>query len=197
MILPTRFMYHVNARPYYNYDFMRGFVKIFMDLMKIQERESGLGAEHPLWDRLQNVLVLFFFAALFTDGLSSIYFGRSTVLASVLSFPILILPALFFFAFGIYLAKESHKTIFTRNGRPSFIDFGVYSHLRHPMYLGGLLILLGILFAEFSIIAFVAWMVLFIACDWMATYEEKDLVRTLGEEYINYQKKVPKWFPKF
>jgi len=29
----------------------------------------------------------------------------------------------------------------------------------------------------------------------MATYEEKDLIRILGEEYTAYQKRVPKWFP--
>jgi protein-S-isoprenylcysteine O-methyltransferase Ste14 len=34
----------------------------------------------------------------------------------------------------------------------------------------------------------------FIACDWMASYEEKDLVRVLGDKYVDYQKKVSKWF---
>jgi protein-S-isoprenylcysteine O-methyltransferase Ste14 len=32
--------------------------------------------------------------------------------------------------------------------------------------------------------------------DKMATYEEKDLIRILGKEYIAYQKRVPKWCPK-
>ncbi|TRZ53385.1 MAG: hypothetical protein D4S01_01460 [Dehalococcoidia bacterium] len=30
----------------------------------------------------------------------------------------------------------------------------------------------------------------------MATYEEKDLVRTLREEYVAYQRIVQKWFPR-
>jgi protein-S-isoprenylcysteine O-methyltransferase Ste14 len=30
--------------------------------------------------------------------------------------------------------------------------------------------------------------------DRMATYEERDLIRILGEQYLNYQKRVPKWF---
>jgi protein-S-isoprenylcysteine O-methyltransferase Ste14 len=30
----------------------------------------------------------------------------------------------------------------------------------------------------------------------MTTYEEKSLIQILGEEYIAYQKRVPKWFPK-
>jgi protein-S-isoprenylcysteine O-methyltransferase Ste14 len=30
----------------------------------------------------------------------------------------------------------------------------------------------------------------------MAAYEEKDLVKILGEEYISYQNRVSRWFPK-
>jgi protein-S-isoprenylcysteine O-methyltransferase Ste14 len=32
--------------------------------------------------------------------------------------------------------------------------------------------------------------------DKMATYEEEDLIRVLGEEYVAYQKRVPKWCPR-
>jgi protein-S-isoprenylcysteine O-methyltransferase Ste14 len=30
----------------------------------------------------------------------------------------------------------------------------------------------------------------------MATYEEKNLVKLLGEQYVSYQKRVSKWIPK-
>jgi protein-S-isoprenylcysteine O-methyltransferase Ste14 len=64
------------------------------------------------------------------------------------------------------------------------------------MYLGMLLIPLVFLFLEFSLIAFVIWTVFLIVCDWMASYEERDLIKILGERYIAYRKKVPKWLPK-
>jgi protein-S-isoprenylcysteine O-methyltransferase Ste14 len=37
------------------------------------------------------------------------------------------------------------------------------------------------------------WVGLFVFFDRMATYEERDLIRILGEQYLNYQKQVPKW----
>ena len=55
------------------------------------------------------------------------------------------------------------------------------------------MILFGFLFLKFSLIAFAIWVVYFVLCDWMASYEERDLLRVLGEEYANYQRRVPKW----
>jgi protein-S-isoprenylcysteine O-methyltransferase Ste14 len=161
---------------------------------QIQGKEHGLGAEHPLWDDLQNILIILFFIAVIADGVSQFYLSHSTVLVNAFSFPLLIIPGLLCIVTGIYLIKESHRTVFVKEERPRFVDSGVYSRVRHPMYLGMLLILLGILFFELSLIAFAIWIMFFIACDWMATYEEKDLVRVLGDKYVDYQKKVPKWF---
>jgi protein-S-isoprenylcysteine O-methyltransferase Ste14 len=96
---------------------------------------------------------------------------------------------------GLHLVRESHRAVLGWE-EPGFVDSGVYSMVRHPMYLGGMLALLGFLFIEFSMIAFAVWVALFAACDWMATYEEKDLVRILGEEYEDYQRRVPKWIPR-
>jgi protein-S-isoprenylcysteine O-methyltransferase Ste14 len=64
------------------------------------------------------------------------------------------------------------------------------------MYLGVLMFCLGFFFASPSLLSLGVWIGFFIVYDKMATYEEKDLVRILGEEYIAYQKRVPKWFPR-
>jgi len=95
--------------------------------------------------------------------------------------------------------KESHGAVFGKAGMPELLDSGVYSLVRHPMYLGGLMILLGFLFLNFSIVALVIWTVYVSLCNWMATYEEKDLLRVLGKQYADYQNRVPKWliFSKF
>jgi protein-S-isoprenylcysteine O-methyltransferase Ste14 len=109
------------------------------------------------------------------------------------AYPILLLPAIFLIALGVYLVRESHGAVFVKTGKPNFVDSGVYSFVRHPMYLGGLMILLGFLFLRFSLIAFAIWVIYFVLCDWMASYEENDLVRILGQRYVSYQHKVPKW----
>lgn len=162
-------------------------------MSKIPEKHVRLGSEHPLWDRIQIVLIGSFVVAMLLDNISTLSLGYSSILERVSAYPILLLPAVFLITFGVYLVKESHAAVFAKTGKPEFVDSGVYSLVRHPMYLGGLLILLGFLFLKFSLIAFAIWVIFFVLCDWMASYEEKDLLRVLGKEYVNYQSRVPKW----
>ena len=157
------------------------------------EKHVRLGSEHPLWDRIQIVLISSFIVVMLFDNVSTLSFGYPSILERVSAYPILLLPAVFLIAFGVYLVKESHAAVFAKTVEPKFVDSGVYSIVRHPMYLGGLMILLGFLFLKFSLIAFVIWVVYFVLCDWMASYEEKDLLRVLGKEYADYQSRVPKW----
>lgn len=107
------------------------------------------------------------------------------------------LPSFLSLSFGIYLALKSHDAIFGETtGQSHLIDFGVYSWVRHPMYLGTLMFCLGFFFAISSLLSLGVWIVFFIVYDRMATYEEKDLIRILGEEYIAYRRRVRKWFPR-
>ena len=162
-------------------------------MTKILEKYSRLGSEHPLWDRIQLVLISSFIVVMLFDNLSTLSFGYPSLMDRIWAYPILLLPAIFLIAMGIYLVKESHEVVFVKTGKTTFVDCGVYSFVRHPMYLGGLMILLGFLFLKFSVIAFVIWIIYAVLCDWMANYEENDLVRILGKQYESYQHKVPKW----
>jgi protein-S-isoprenylcysteine O-methyltransferase Ste14 len=65
------------------------------------------------------------------------------------------------------------------------------------MYLGTLVFFLGFFFAIPSLISLVVFAVFFVFYDKMATYEENDLIRILGEDYTAYQRRVPKWLPRF
>jgi len=56
--------------------------------------------------------------------------------------------------------------------------------------------LLGFFLALPSSLSLAVWIVFFILYDKMASYEEVDLVQILGEKYIAYQERAPKWFPK-
>ncbi|MDH5440123.1 MAG: isoprenylcysteine carboxylmethyltransferase family protein [Candidatus Bathyarchaeota archaeon] len=80
--------------------------------------------------------------------------------------------------------------------QPRLADWSVYSWVRHPTYLGVLVFCLGFFLAAPSLLSLGVWLGFYILYDEMATYEEKDLVRILGDEYAAYQKRVPKWFPR-
>ena len=66
----------------------------------------------------------------------------------------------------------------------------------HPIYLGTLLFCLAFLFVTFSLVSIGTWIAFFLFFDRIATYEEKSLIKILGEDYTSYQKQVSKWFPK-
>jgi protein-S-isoprenylcysteine O-methyltransferase Ste14 len=156
-----------------------------------------LGSEHPLCDRIQLIMVILFFVSLGLDSLSHFIFGYSTVFLEVISFPPLLLGTIVFLCLGLYLVSKAHKAVIDeRHGQPKLVESGVYAIVRHPMYLGTLLFCLSFLFISFSLLSAGIWVVFFIFYDRIATYEERSLIQLLGEEYVAYQKRVAKWFPK-
>ena len=166
-------------------------------MIEISENRTVLGSEFPHCDQIQLIMIILFFVVLTIDSLSFFIFRCSTVLVGLFSLHVLLLPAVLSLGFGLYLIANSHKAVFGKiTDQPRLIDSGVYSRVRHPMYLGILLSCLGFFFVSPSLLSFGVWLAFFILYDKMATYEEKDLIRILGEEYIVYQKRVSKWFPR-
>ena len=157
---------------------------------------QGLGSEHPFCDRIQLLLLIFFFAVWGIDTLSFFVFGYSTVLLLALSFPLLLAGTIVFFCISFYLVSKSHSAVFKQvHGPPKLVDSGVYAWIRHPMYLGTILFCSAFIFVSVSIFSIVIWICIFIFYDRMATFEEKNLIEMLGEQYIAYQRKVSKWLP--
>lgn len=156
----------------------------------------GLGLEHPRCDAMQLVMILLFFVVWGLDTFSFFLSSHSTVVGYI---PLLARAplAIASLGFGLFLMTESHKAVFgEKHDLPRLVDSGVYSWVRHPMYLGTLLLCLGFFFAVPSLLSLAVWIAFFMLYDRMAAYEEKDLIRRLGEKYAAYKKRVPKWFPK-
>ncbi len=86
-------------------------------------------------------------------------------------------------------AAETHRT-------EKIVTTGVYSIVRHPQYLGGLLAHVGISFllsAWYSLF-FTPLMVVLIFL--ISRKEERELIREFGREYEDYKKRVPMFVPK-
>ena len=141
-------------------------------------------------------MITLFFTVWTIDSLSNFIFEYSTVITELFSLQLFLVPAILLLFLGAYLIAKSHKAVFSEKIiQPKLVDSGVYSRVRHPMYFGILLFCLGFFFIIPSLLSFGVWLAFFILYDRMATYEEKQLIRKLGEEYTAYQKRVPKWFP--
>jgi protein-S-isoprenylcysteine O-methyltransferase Ste14 len=103
---------------------------------------------------------------------------------------------LFTLLIALYLIKTSHGAVISAKDSKSLVTTGPYAYVRHPMYLGPLLIYLSLIFLTMSLISFIQLIVIFFFYNILVTDEEKDLERILGQEYVNYRKRVARWIPK-
>jgi len=72
---------------------------------------------------------------------------------------------------------------------------GLYKYSRNPMYLGGIIILIGIAILISNIIAFFLPFLFFLIMNFMfIPFEEEKMHFEIGDEYIEYKKKVRRWF---
>ena len=74
---------------------------------------------------------------------------------------------------------------------------GVYRYVRNPMISGVTIILLGESIAVLSLKIFY-WMILFFLINnlFFLVFEEPNLEKRFGKEYIDYKRKVPRWIPR-
>jgi len=155
---------------------------------------EGIGDEHPLCDSVQNIFILLYLVVWIAD---SFWFRWSTFLTGSFHWLLRGSLALIFIIVGVYLVQGAHKAVFDEAPSvPQVIDWGVFGFVRHPMYLGVLLIMIGLFFWSLSMLSSSIWVGFFFFYDRMASYEEEDLIRIFGEDYIEYQRRVGKWFPK-
>ena len=164
-------------------------------LIRVSKRRTSLGSEHPYCDRVQNAMIVLF---LVVWGIDSLILNYSTMLTRVTQLPLRVFLSVLSWATGGYLAAKSHNLVLHEaDNQAKLANSGVYSWVRHPMYLGTCVFLLGFFFAIPSLFSLAVLILFFALYDKMATYEENDLIRVLGEKYAAYQRRVPKWLPRF
>jgi len=94
------------------------------------------------------------------------------------------------------LAWTSHRTIFgEQREKPHVIRRSVFALVRHPMYLSEILVYLGLLILQPSIIAGGVWLLAIGFLHWIARREERLLLGRFGDEYEKYMRDVPMWIP--
>jgi protein-S-isoprenylcysteine O-methyltransferase Ste14 len=98
--------------------------------------------------------------------------------------------------FGVNGVRETTLKVAETHRTERIVTRGVYSIVRHPQYLGGLLAHIGISFlvsAAYSLLSSPLMILLILLISWK---EEKELTREFREEYDNYRKNVPMLLPR-
>jgi protein-S-isoprenylcysteine O-methyltransferase Ste14 len=107
----------------------------------------------------------------------------------------LLFAAAIFIYQGAHL-NFSHAQVMGRSeieprGEQRLVTTGIRRHIRHPIYLGHLCVLLGLAVGSGEIVLYVLTIFAFLTGWPMIQQEEAELERRFGEEYRAYQRAVP------
>lgn len=96
---------------------------------------------------------------------------------------------------GGFLVVTGWKKIYYSEN--TLITNGIYRYMRHPQYVGIILITTGMLVHWPTLITLLMWPILVLAYYGLAKKEEKEIERKYGKIYREYKNKVPMLFPSF
>ena len=89
---------------------------------------------------------------------------------------------------------KKHKTSYKFEESTLFIKEGLYKYSRNPMYLGMVMLLLGVAIYVGNLASLVPLILFFVVIDRMfVPYEEEKMENTFGVEYLDYKKRVRRW----
>jgi len=113
-------------------------------------------------------------------GISAIFFiiGALTVRSAIITFGLDYMVVVY-----LYFPEESEVQ-----------ENEIYSVIRHPAYLGGVLLGLAALFFRFSVYSIVLFFIFYLVFKLQARREETELVERFGKSYTEYMSKVPAFF---
>ena len=126
-----------------------------------------------------------------------IYLSNPSIRYSIYGIPLILIGEL------IRINAVSYAGGITRTmnvGAPSLCTSGPYSRTRNPLYLGNMIIYLGIVLVAGGEYVFILEGIVFLYFTFqymmIISLEEETLKKLFGDEYISYIENVPRLFPK-
>ena len=160
---------------------------------KIHHNRPDLIGEHRFGDTGQLILLCLFLILWILD--SFVYkfsVPGKDYIAGYIKYP----AAAAILIFAGYLSFAGLKTVFGKvREKAQVIDYGVFSIVRHPIYLGCIMFYLGLIISTLSVLSFFLWIIIVIFYFLISRYEERLLLNHFGKEYEEYRQKVPMLFP--
>jgi protein-S-isoprenylcysteine O-methyltransferase Ste14 len=162
-----------------------------------RERHKGredLAGEHKIGDMGQLVFLLIFLGVWITD---TFFLKFSIILANPIALIVRIPVGIGILVIAGWLARSGLSIVFGQvRQEPRVIREGVFSMVRHPIYLGAILVYLGLLIFSFSIAAALVWVIIIGFYYFLCRHEEKLLTAKFGDDYTTYMRQVPMLLPR-
>lgn len=163
--------------------------------VKDHHERTDLTGEHKLGDAGQMILAILFIGVWLSDAF---IFKYSVGLNEYISLAVRLPVGIALLILSGYLARTSLNIVFNEvRSEPAVIRDRVYKYIRHPMYVSEILLYLGLLLINLSIIAAIIWLLGIIFLYFICRYEEKLLLARFGADYDQYMREVAMWIPGF
>lgn len=97
---------------------------------------------------------------------------------------------------GFILLSAAWRVLYQAQRNDTLAETGPYARIRHPQYVGFVLILIGFLFQWPTILTLAMFPVLLVMYWRLALREEREVEAEMGEAYLRYAARVPRFVPR-
>ncbi|GIK80613.1 MAG: isoprenylcysteine carboxylmethyltransferase family protein [Xanthobacteraceae bacterium] len=97
---------------------------------------------------------------------------------------------------GFVLIAAAWRVLHAAQQRGALATTGPYAHMRHPQYVGFILVLLGFLAQWPTLLTLAMFPVLLVMYVKLAKSEERAAIAEFGEAYLHYMAHVPAFIPR-
>ena len=97
---------------------------------------------------------------------------------------------------GFWLLSESWRVLYNAQRASHLAVSGPYARVRHPQYIGFVLIMFGFLLQWPTLVTVVMFPILVFMYGRLAKHEEREMLAQFGEEYRRYMDSVPGFLPR-
>ncbi len=97
---------------------------------------------------------------------------------------------------GFWLLASAWNVLYQAQRAHNLATTGAYAYVRHPQYVGFVLIMLGFLLQWPTLITLVMFPILVTMYVLLARREERDALAEFGDQYRRYMARTPAFFPR-
>ena len=98
---------------------------------------------------------------------------------------------------GFYLLSAAWRVLYKAQHSGTLAQTGPYARIRHPQYVGFVMIMIGFLFQWPTLLTLAMFPVLLIMYWRLALKEEREVETQLGDVYRSYAAQVPRFIPRW
>ena len=104
--------------------------------------------------------------------------------------------SLLFILAGFALLGSAWNVLYTAQKNQTLASTGAYAWLRHPQYVGFILIMVGFLFQWLTVLTLAMFPILVVMYVRLARREEREAIARFGDAYRAYMGRVPAFVPR-